>query len=340
MTSNEPPNQAPTAAPTFDDLPVPLALGSTFFTPAIEQVRKFAYAVEDESGWLVGDPANGPAEALVHPQFLSTYMWWPSGFYLRAPGEIGHFGLFRQRYGHLIGTPFLHGKSSARFLRPFRLGRPIRADVAVTEKAHKRGRDFIVMRASFFDADDQALAVFEHNCAIRSDSVQRAAIPTPRPEPTTPEPTSTLPPRRIEMSLEKSRLFSLPAENYHTHDHLAQAMGVRVAIPAAMMSFAYLSRFAQDIFGDEAWISRGKLDATFTRMLQRDDVLSVEGYRPGDAPASLSLSIYNARRETVAAATASLSAEPRVDAECSAKSSGKPCGPSASAPRRSLPASR
>ncbi len=126
MTSNETPN----AASTFDDLPVPLALGSTFFTPAIEQVRKFAYAVEDESGWLVGDPANGPAEALVHPQFLSTHMWWPSGFYLRA-GEIGHFGLFRQRYGHLIGTPFLHGKSSARFL----LAVPARA----TDPRRRRG---------------------------------------------------------------------------------------------------------------------------------------------------------------------------------------------------------
>lgn len=281
---------------TFDDLPVPLPLGATFFSPTIEQVRKFAYAVEDESGWLVGDPAD----ALVHPQFLSTYMWFPSGFYLRAPGEIGHFGLFRQRYGHLIGTPFLHGKSSAQFLRPFRLDRPIRADVAVIEKSRKRGRDFIVMRASFFDADDKALAVFDHNCAIRSNSVQRTAAPTSSPAAA---PASELPPRRIEMSLEKSRLFSLPAENYHTHDHLAQAIGARVAVPAAMMSFAYLCRFAQDIFGDDAWISRGQLEATFTRMLQRDDVLSVEGHRRDNA---LELAIYNARREPVAVATARL----------------------------------
>ncbi|WP_422016496.1 hypothetical protein [Reyranella sp.] len=284
------------AAPTFDDLPVPLKLGSTFFSPAIEQVRKFAYAVEDETGWLVGDPTD----ALVHPLFLSTYMWWPSGFYLRAPGEIGHFGLFRQRHGHLVGTPFLHGKSSARFLRPFRLGRPIRADVAVTEKYRRRGRDFIVMRASFFDADGEALAVYDHGCAIRSEEVQRAATPSPSPVATS---ASELPPRRIEMSLEKSRLFSLPAENYHTHDRLAQAMGVRVAIPAATMSFAYLSRFAEDIFG-AAWISRGSLDATFTRMLQRDDVLSVEGHRK--AGATLALSIHNARREPVAVATARL----------------------------------
>lgn len=230
------------AVPTFDELPVPLPLGSTIFSPAIEQVRKFAYAVEDETGWLVGDPAD----ALVHPLFLSTYMWFPSGFYLRAPGEMGHFELFRQRHGHLVGTPFLHGKTSARFRRPFRLGRPISADVAVTEKYHRRGRDFIVMRASFFDADGEALAVFDHCCAIRSDDVQRAAAPSPTPVARSP---SELPPRRIELSLEKSRLFSLPAENYHTHDRLAQALGARVAIPAAMMSFAYLSHFAQGIFG-------------------------------------------------------------------------------------------
>lgn len=285
------------AVPTFDDLPVPLKLGSTFFSPAIEQVRKFACAVEDQTGWLVGDPAD----ALVHPLFLSTYMWFPSGFYRRAPGEIGHFELFRQRHGHLVGTPFLHGKSSVRFRRPFRLGRPIRADVAVTEKYRRRGRDFIVMRASFFDADGEALAVYDHGCAIRSEEVRRAAAPSPSPVATS---ASGLPPRRIEMSLEKSRLFSLPAENYHTHDHLAQALGVRVAIPAAMMSFAYLSRFAQDNFGDDDWISRGSLDATFTRMLQRDDVLSVEGHRK--AGGALSLSIQNVRRETVAVARARL----------------------------------
>ncbi len=38
-------------------------------------------------------------------------------------------------------------------------------------------------------------------------------------------------------------------------------------------------------------------------MLQRDDVLSVEGHRRDNA---LDLAIYNARREAVAVATASL----------------------------------
>ncbi len=198
-----------------------------------------------------------------------------------------------------------------RFHAPFRLGAPIRADVTVVEKYRKRGRDFIIMRAAFHDADNRPLATYHHTCAIRSDSIKRGGdAPPPRPETTpAPPPGATLAPRRIELSLEKSRLFSLPAENYHTHDKHAQAMGLRVAVPAAMMSFAYLSRFAQDHFGD-AWISQGELDVVFTRMMARDDVLTVQGSAHA-APASetksvLDLRIDNAQREPVAVATATM----------------------------------
>lgn len=288
-----------TATPSFDELSVPQALGTTFFQPMIEQVRKFADAVEDASGWRVGDPSEGP----VHPLFLATYVWFPSGFLERAPGEAGHFELFRRRYPHLVGTPFLHARSAARFCRPFALGRPVRADVELVAKDRRRGRDFIVMRGSFFDTDGNALAVFEHSCAIRSDDVPSAAPPRQPAAPIEPTPSLALPSRRIEMTLEKSRRFSLPGENHHTDDRRAQALGARVAIPAATMSFAYLSRFAQDLFGEDAWISRGRLDATFTRMLQRDDMLDVGGHRRGDV---LDLRIVNGRDETVAVATASL----------------------------------
>jgi acyl dehydratase len=238
-------------------------------------------------------------------------MWWPSGFYLREPGAVGHFALFHQLYPHLVGRPFLHAKSTGRFFAPFRLGAPIRSDLTVAEKYRKRGRDFIVMRAAFHDADNCPLATYHHTCAIRSDSVQRARdTAAPRPEtPSAPLPGRTLIPRTIELSLEKSRLFSLPAENYHTHDKHAQAMGLRVAVPAAMMSFAYLSRFAQDHFGD-AWISCGKLDVVFTRMMQRDDILTVLGSidreRGGDTGTVLGLRIDNAQRELVAVATATM----------------------------------
>ncbi|MBU8874568.1 hypothetical protein KQ910_12410 [Reyranella sp. MMS21-HV4-11] len=287
------------ATPSFDELPVPQTLGSTVFQPTIQQVRKFADAVEDARGWRVGDPSEG----LVHPLFLATYVWFPSGFLERAPGEAGHFELFRRRYPHLVDVPFLHAKSSARFCRPFALGRPVRADVELVAKDRKRGRDFIVMRGSFFDADGNALAVFEHTCAVRSDGVPSVAPPRPLAARVALAPSLALPSRRIRMTMEKSRLFSLPGENHHTDDRLAQALGARVAIPAATMSFAYLSRFAQDLFGEDTWISRGRLDATFTRMLQRDDVLEVGGHRRGDV---LDLRIVNGRDETVAVATASL----------------------------------
>jgi acyl dehydratase len=292
---------------TFDDLVVPLSLGSSYFSPTIESVRKLAYAVEDETGWLVGDPRD----ELVHPQFLSTYMWWPSGFYVREPGAVGHFAIFHQRFPALVGRPFLHAKTAGRFLSPFRLGSPIRADITVIEKYQKRSRDFIVMRAMFFDSDNRDLATYDHTVAIRSDSIGRpedaaASKPDRMRAPVAGQP---LPHRTIALSLEKSRLFTLPAENYHTHDKHAQAMGLRVAVPAAMMSFAYLSRFAQDHLGDD-WMARGELDVVFTRMIQRDDLLTVHGTvdaeEAGKAGPSLTLGIDNGRGEAVAVAKASV----------------------------------
>ena len=112
------------------------------------------------------------------------------------------------------------------------------------------------------------------------------------------------------MSLEKSRLFTLPTENYHTHDAAAQAMGLRVAVPAAMMSFGYLSRHCGDFFGP-AWVKSGELDVVFTRMLARDDILTVHGsVRGAKATAAgvrteIDAGIHNARGEAVAVASAS-----------------------------------
>ncbi len=294
---------------SFDDLAIPLNLGSTWYEPAIESVKKLAYAVEDESGWLVGDPADG----MVHPHFLSAYMWWPSGFYQREPWARGLFAIFHERYPWLVGRPFLHAKTTGRFHSPFPAGTRIRADVSVVEKYRKRARDFIVMRARFFSGEERLLAEYDHTVAIRSDSIERSAAAGKKPA----EPAASLPPsgpslpeRRIEMSLEKSRLFTLPTENYHTHDSAAQAMGLRVAVPAAMMSFGYLSKQCGDFFGP-AWPGSGEIDVVFTRMLSRDDVLTVCGVvrgtraTPQGIRTDLDLSIHNARNETVAIASAS-----------------------------------
>lgn len=294
---------------SFDQLAIPLDLGTIWYEPAIESVKKLSYAVEDESGWLVGDPADG----MVHPHFLSAYMWWPSGFYHREPWARGLFATFHERYPWLVGRPFLHAKTRGRFHAAFRAGTRIRADVTVVEKYRRRSRDFIVMRARFHDAGERLLAEYDHTVAIRSDPVERPAergSKAAEQAEAAPAPGRPLPQRRIEMSLEKSRLFTLPTENYHTHDAAAQAMGLRVAVPAAMMSFGYLSKHCRDFFGP-AWTGSGDLDVVFTRMLARDDVLTVHGSVRGTRSTAqgvrteIDVGIRNARGEAVAVAVAS-----------------------------------
>jgi hypothetical protein len=150
---------------TLEQLEVPQHLGTVVFEPRLESVKKLAYGVEDETGWLVGDPVDG----LVHPVFLSSYLWWPQGFYIQEPGAIGHFQMFREKYEALLGYPsHLHAKTSATFFNPFRLGGKLVADVSITEKYVKRGKDFVVVQAMFTDGEGMPIARYDHTVMTRS----------------------------------------------------------------------------------------------------------------------------------------------------------------------------
>lgn len=295
---------------SFDDLHTPLLLGSMYYEPNVESVKKLAYAVEDESGWLVGDPND----QLINPHFLSAYQWWPSGFYHREPGARGIFTMFQERYPHLIESPFLHAKAVGRFFSPFKAGGRVRADVSVIETYRRRGRGYIVLRASFFDPNETLLAEFDNTVAIRKDhDAQEAETGRQGKRQIEVESESkgeALPERVIHMSLEKSRMFTLPTENYHTHDEAAQARGFRVAMPAAMMCFGYFSKHAESYFG-RTWFSTGEVSATFVRMFPRDAILTVSGRVTGRAETAsgtrveLTLQVRDAEGQTIAAGKAS-----------------------------------
>lgn len=85
-----------------------------------------------------------------------------------------------------------------------------------------------------------------------------------------------LPTRTIQMSNVKARLFSLPKESFHTHDTLAQALGMKVSVPQGLMCFGYLSQLCTEFFGP-SWARGGTFNVVFARMLQRDDLLTVGG---------------------------------------------------------------
>ncbi len=85
-----------------------------------------------------------------------------------------------------------------------------------------------------------------------------------------------LPPRRVQMTLAKARLFSLPRESFHTHDGMAVAIGLKRAAPQGLMAYGYLSQLATDYFGP-SWVTGGELNINFINLLDRDDLLTIAG---------------------------------------------------------------
>ena len=154
---------------TFSSLEVPAPLGRAEFQPTLEGARKLGYAVDDESGWLIGDPQD----ELIHPVILSMYLWWPQGFYQQAPAALGHFDMFKAQYGHLFEFPYLHGKPHAKFYRPFKAGTRVIADVSLSEKYERRQREFVVILARFADEAGNPVADYRHTVMIRSHAPMR-----------------------------------------------------------------------------------------------------------------------------------------------------------------------
>jgi hypothetical protein len=85
-----------------------------------------------------------------------------------------------------------------------------------------------------------------------------------------------LPARVVQLSLAKARLFSLPRESFHTHDSLAQEIGLKRAAPQGLMSYGYLSKLATDYFG-LSWFHGGELKVNFINLLDREDTLTIGG---------------------------------------------------------------
>jgi len=97
----------------------------------------------------------------------------------------------------------------------------------------------------------------------------RSSIPLP-------EIGHLLPTRKVQMSLAKARLFSLPRESFHTHDHLAEKIGIPRAAPQGLMAYGYLSKLATDFFGP-SWAFDGELNVSFINLLDREDELTIAG---------------------------------------------------------------
>lgn len=149
----------------FEDLPIPDYLGTFKFRPTVDAVKKMGYAVEDETGWFLDDSRN----ELVHPVFLSNYLWWPEGFYVQEESAIGHVDAFKIKYPAVIDPVLLlHSKTDAEFHNPYRIGKALIAKVSLIEKYERRGKQFIAIEAEFTDEDGSKIARFVHGVMVKS----------------------------------------------------------------------------------------------------------------------------------------------------------------------------
>lgn len=152
----------------FQDLPIPDDLGTVKYRPTPETVKKFAYGVEDETGWFLGEPEDG----LAHPVFLANYLWWPEGYYIQESDVIGHWDAFMKKYPKIADPKlWLHSKTEGEFYQPHQIDKALIAKVRLIGKEEKRGKQFIEIEAMFTDEDGRKIARFVHGVMVKS-SVQ------------------------------------------------------------------------------------------------------------------------------------------------------------------------
>ena len=119
-----------------------------------------------------------------------------------------------------------------------------------------------------------------------------------------------LPTIQREMTLAKSRLYSLPVESIHTHEALAKELGLDGIMAEGLMSYGYLSEMCTSFFGN-GWVNGGTLAVKFTGLLRLGDLLTSRGVIKeiiGEGPGQklvLDIWVENQRGEKVAIGTAS-----------------------------------
>lgn len=105
------------------------------------------------------------------------------------------------------------------------------------------------------------------------------------------------------------RFEGWPAKNVHTDLEFALACGLPVRGASGATLQAYLAELMVDLFGED-WLTRGRLDLKFVRLVGIDDRIVAHGAvtsRQQDGSVELDLWCQNQRGEKVCAGTGRIS---------------------------------
>ena len=184
----------------------------------------------------------------------------------------------------------LHAKQEWAILAPVRAGDRVRARCTVIDRYIKRDREYIVNESLVFDGEGrlscrglthQSFLLEDAPAGLDEERSRKTAKEKP-PHPATIA-GEAIEPLERKITLEMSRAFSGPAENYHTNEELAQQLGFPKVLVQGMLSTCLVSELMTRVFG-LGWYHGGRMSVNLTGIVWADDTVITRGTITGETP--------------------------------------------------------
>ncbi len=234
-------------------------LGPIEFVASPERVREYIDGVLDNHPWYSGDsPFGGPvAPALIFHSLSTMFNGW----------------MFDNKFGTLYTR---QEWTLSGVLRP---GQKTTAVAAITDRYHKRGREYVALTVELHDAQGLPLARGVHHQSFLLDQSQgEARLKSPEAQTSSTPVLSSekIPPLHKIVTLEMCRAFYAGPKNYHNDLDAARAWGFKDVVIGGPMSLCFLSQLMTSRFG-KGWYLGGHMDVKLVNVLWPNEPLAVGG---------------------------------------------------------------
>jgi acyl dehydratase len=177
----------------------------------------------------------------------------------------------------------LHAKQEWAVLRPLSVGERARTRCTVIDRYVKRDREYIVNESLVFDAagrlasrgrTHQSFLLEDKPDGLEAEKKRQGKKGRP-PHPASIDGERVDPVER-KITLEMSRAFSGPSENYHTNEEFARQLGFPKVLVQGMLSTCFVSEMMARCFG-LGWYYGGAMSVNLTGIVWADDTVTTRG---------------------------------------------------------------
>jgi len=250
-----------------DEVYVGKDLGGQDLDVTPELIEKYIRATGDANArYREGTPPVAPA------LLLCNEVYQHGGWYL--PNIFGN----------------LHARQEWEIYGPIPRGERVRTRCTVIERYVKRDREYIVNEALTFDAKGRLACRGRTHQSFLMEAVADglAAEARKKERKERPPHPSTIEGERLEpvarkITLDMSRAFSGPSENYHTDEEMARQLGFPKVIVQGMLSTCLVSDLMTREFG-AGWMRGGRMAVNLTGIVWVDDTVTTRGTIAGISP--------------------------------------------------------